>query len=603
MICYHPARPPLWRAHSPVTLRILARRRRHLACGTRPCRPPSAQTTPPRTAAPQAILTLFVRDGKTDASPGKPGGSPGRWGSRPSGMPFYEDMGINLDGPAQQRIKINWKTGGVVLARELGPLSARVAEHQALGPQFLGDPALLRAPQGSLEADLLSTAKWSRGIAGGANPDLANFGRSGLRHLKASRRLRPMPGPKEVSYCESGGRRRDAASPLVLPNAKDPQQGRPGGVQPRRLRSTKEVQGIAQRLLAGDGISDMLGAAAQLLQLVQGGGKAAADARDAVSKFTGILYSLVKLVKLCQPPHQAHKPMVIKTLSQLAFYNEKNADVLAGEQVMLGQMVLAVFSGIESLQMETARLINNLTASSVHAAEKLCHFPDMLEAIRRLCSNPNFPIRFRAASAVNCLTRHALSNLKLGALLSEAGLVSELRQASSIEAGNAEQRRLYGFMVTCATGNSIGSIERRTWAANEEDLETGVSVFHAARVGGRFAGVTCHIQAVLLSLRFLTVSEENKKALFNSGIVEELAAYVEEWEEDSSKDLAVQLGCLELAMDLILKLLTVDGHTVVKVKLFQTEVKKRLRDLEFGASLFRGFFRVCGRIMLCLIIR
>ena len=78
---------------------------------------------------------------------------------------------------------------------------------------------------------------------------------------------------------------------------------------------------------------------------------------------------------------------------------------------------------------------------------------------------------------------------------------------------------------------------------------------------------------------------------------------MEEWEEDSSKDLAVQLGCLELAMDLILKLLTVDGHTVVKVKLFQTEVKKRLRDLEFGASLFRGFFRVCGRIMLCLIIR
>jgi hypothetical protein len=145
-------------------------------------------------------------------------------------------------------------------------------------------------------------------------------------------------------------------------------------------------------------------------------------------------------------------------------------------------------------------------------------------------------------------------------------------------------------MVTCACGNSIGTIERRTWAANDKDLETAVAVFHAARVGGKFAGVTCHIHAVLLSLRFLTSSEKNKKELFNCGLVEELAAYVEEWEEDLSKDLAVQLGCLESAIDIILRLLTVDGHTLIKTKLFQTEVKKRLRNLEFGASLFRGVF-------------
>jgi hypothetical protein len=509
-------------------------------------------------------------------------------------MPFSEDA-----DQFRQRIKINWKTGGVVLDRPLGPLSARTAEHKAVEAEFLGDPALQRrpaVPHGSLEADLLSTAKWSRGVAVSANPDLANFGRSGVRHLKASRKLRPTPGPKEVSCGEPAGERRDAASPLVLPNAKG---GKQTPVQPRHKPATTQVPGIAQRLVAGVGISDMLSAAAQLLHLAQGQGKAAVEVREAVSEITGILYSLLKLVKLCQPPHQMHKPMVMKTLSQLCFYNQKNADVLAGEEDMLGQMTSAVFSGIELLQMETARLFNNMVASSVHAAERLCRYPDMLEAIRHLCSNSNFLIRFRAASAVNCLTRHALSNLKLGALLSEAGLVSELTKASGIGAGNAEQSRLYGFMVTCACGNSIGTIERRTWAANEKDLETAVAVFHAARVGGKFAGVTCHIHAVLLSLRFLTSSEKNKKELFNCGLVEELAAYVEEWEEDPSKDLAVQLGCLESAIDLLLRLLTVDGHTVIKTKLFQTEVKKRLRNLEFGASLFRGvLLPVSGRCML-----
>jgi hypothetical protein len=48
-------------------------------------------------------------------------------------MPFYEDVGINLEGDAPQKIRINWKTGGVVLERSLGPLSVRHARHDATG--------------------------------------------------------------------------------------------------------------------------------------------------------------------------------------------------------------------------------------------------------------------------------------------------------------------------------------------------------------------------------------------------------------------------------------------------------------------------------------
>ena len=46
-------------------------------------------------------------------------------------MPFYEDMGINLDGAEPKRIMINWKTGVSIYHRPLGPASARNAQHDA----------------------------------------------------------------------------------------------------------------------------------------------------------------------------------------------------------------------------------------------------------------------------------------------------------------------------------------------------------------------------------------------------------------------------------------------------------------------------------------
>ena len=270
-----------------------------------------------------------------------------------------------------------------------------------------------------------------------------------------------------------------------------------------------------------------------------------------------------------------------------------NSELLAGEAVLLEQIVLAVFSGIENLQNETARLINNLTASSVHAAEKVCQHEGMLDAIKRLCSHQRFFVRLRAVSAVNCLTRHSLSFPKLKALLAQSGIVDGLTDSESSNAISEEQR-LYGFMVTCAVGNSISTIERRTWSAPELHLKTAVDVFRAARTGCKFAGVSCQVLSIFLSLRYLSVSEANKKALFNHGLVEELADYVETWVEDTTKDLSLQLECFEHALNLLLILISVDGKTVLKAKLFQTEVKACLRALDFGASLFRGAAAVRG---------
>ena len=279
--------------------------------------------------------------------------------------------------------------------------------------------------------------------------------------------------------------------------------------------------------------------------------------------------------------------MVMKTLSQLAFYNKTNSDILSQEIAFMPQLIFAVFGGANLLQLETARLINNLAASSVDAAQRLCSYPGMLEAIKRLSSNSNFSIRFRVVSTVNCLTRHALSHPTMGAALAQSEVVAELRASSPEEAGSEEQHRLYGFMLTCAQGNSMGSIERRTWAADEYHLETAVLVLRSACEGTKFAGVSCLVLPVLLSLRYIAVSEANKKTLFNMKMVEVLAEFVERWQEEPSKALGDQLECLELAMQLLLAMLAVDGKTVIKKALFQTEVKARLRALDFGASLFR----------------
>lgn len=348
-----------------------------------------------------------------------------------------------------------------------------------------------------------------------------------------------------------------------------------------------QIPDIAHRLIAGDGVPDMISATSQLLRLVLGECASAARVRDAVAHYAGILRSLVKLIKLCQPPHHVHKPMVFKTLSQLVFYNQSNSDLLAGDTTMLAQIILAVYGGIDLLQMETARLVNNLTASSVHAAGKLCSYPGMLEAIKQLCSSTHFLIRFRAVSTVNCLTRHALSHPKLSAALAQSAIVDDLMKLEPCQGGSPEQHHLYGFLRTCVVGNAMSSIERRTWEAEEGSLVTAVRIITDACAGTKFAGVSCQIHPVLLSLRYLAVSEANKKTLVENGLCEELADFIEKWEEDASQELGVQLECLELAMTLLLTLISVDGKLVIKVKLYETEVKNRLRALNFGSSLFK----------------
>jgi hypothetical protein len=541
-------------------------------------------------------------------------------------MPFYEEVGIDLDGPAPVRVKINWKTCQPIPDRPLGPLSARHAQHDATPACFLGDlPGRPHSHAGSLEAVLGSTAKWSRSQTAAIVPhvDLVNFSRSGVRHMKP-RKLRQPPAPKEVPLKGHAAQAQaSGASPLMLPGARSSRSTLLG----RSIVGVDQMPDILQRLIAGDGVQDMIVATGQLLRLVQGEGEDAAGVRAAVGRYAGILRSLVKLIKLCQPPYQvplspspralpisagscrllpaplmnflhadleadcawqAHKPVVMKTLSQLTFYNKANSEILCDEMAFMPQLIIAVFSGVDLLQLETARLINNLAASSELAAQRLCDYPGMLEAIKRLCGNSNFPIRFRAASTVNCLTRHALGSSKMGAALAKSEVVAELRAVSVDEAGSEEQHRQYGFMLTCAAANSMGSIERRTWAADEYHLETAVLVLKRACDGNKFAGVTCRVLPVLVSIRCIAISEANKKALFNKKLVEVLAQFVEEWEEDSSKSLGDQLQCLELAMALLLTMLTVDGKTVVKKALFQTEVKARLHALDFGASLFRA---------------
>ena len=216
----------------------------------------------------------------------------------------------------------------------------------------------------------------------------------------------------------------------------------------------------------------------------------------------------------------------------------------------------------------------------------------MLEAIKRLCSHQTFTVRFLGVCAVNGLTRHSLSHPKLNALLTQANIVEGLmdkdakNQAFSEQ--HNEQQRLFGFMVTCAVGNMISTIERRTWTALEPDLETAVHVLQASFGAEKMAGVTFRTQSVLMSIQFLSVSDPNRKTLVQCGLVEELAKFVETWQEDPKTDLANQLKCLELSLDLLLTLLNVDGQTVFqKSCVFKTEVKKRLRDLDFGAALFR----------------
>ena len=213
--------------------------------------------------------------------------------------------------------------------------------------------------------------------------------------------------------------------------------------------------------------------------------------------------------------------MVMKTLSQVVFYNKTNCDLLASDAIFLGQLISAVESGVHLLQMETMRLMNNLIASSALAAEKLCNHPGMLEAIKSLFANPNFVILFRTASAVNCLTRHAMSQPKIGTLLSRADIVNTMISSrptwSSEELAATgipvEQQRLYGFLVTCAVGNSMGTIERKTWEVDEYHLETAVLVLRAARGNRKMAGVTWQMHPVLLTLRCLAVSDGNKKVM------------------------------------------------------------------------------------------
>ncbi len=72
------------------------------------------------------------------------------------------------------------------------------------------------------------------------------------------------------------------------------------------------------------------------------------------------------------------------------------------------------------------------------------------------------------------------------------------------------------------------------------------------------------------------------------GLIEELAEMVETWKQDPETDLEEQLQCLELSMMLLLKLITVDGTVLIQAKLFEPDVINRLRNLDFGPSLFKS---------------
>jgi len=82
-----------------------------------------------------------------------------------------------------------------------------------------------------------------------------------------------------------------------------------------------------------------------------------------------------------------------------------------------------------------------------------------------------------------------------------------------------------------------------------------VLVFKAARNKSAFGGASCKILPLLLSVRFLAVSEANKKTLFNLGLVDELSGFLEMWVEDGDDSLGVQLECLELALSLLITML------------------------------------------------
>ena len=224
-------------------------------------------------------------------------------------MPFYEEVGIDLDGPEPQKIRINWKTCRVVPERELGPLSARHAQHDATPANFVGDfPQRPHSHAGSLDAILGSTARWSRAQTA-AHPDLTNFSRSGVRHMKP-RKFRQAPAPKNVPLKGSAAQAHASnSSPLILPGAKSGKT-KQISAELKQISAERSAAGvdqmpeILQRLIAGDGVPDMILASAQLLRLVQGESADAASVRAAVGQYAGILRSLVKLIKLCQPPYQ-----------------------------------------------------------------------------------------------------------------------------------------------------------------------------------------------------------------------------------------------------------------------------------------------------------
>ena len=267
-------------------------------------------------------------------------------------MPFFEEVGINLEGAEPISLKLNWKTGAVIKYRELGPNSSRTANHKATESTFLGDAA--RRPYShaaSLEAILGSTAKWNQALpnktvnpglcnAVGSQPslfnfappcvapsalnllqhslkpflsnpvpvppcsllshqtDLVNFSRSGVRHIKASRRFKPPLEPKEVVV------NKDADSPTQKPASPIRSQANRSSSPTATSPGKSKLADILRRLNSGDGVPDMIAATSQLLQLVQGEGDNANDVRAELERYAGILRGLVKLLKLCQPPHQ-----------------------------------------------------------------------------------------------------------------------------------------------------------------------------------------------------------------------------------------------------------------------------------------------------------
>ena len=218
------------------------------------------------------------------------------------------------------KLRVNWRTGAVIRARDVDPLEACHGKHGANERNFLGDAvhrssylgeAQTYVPEESLQGILNNTPKWCQaGKTAAWNPhvpELVNFSRSGVRQMK-QRKLKPSAKPKEVPFkppSDLQGQTEDESPLTPLTPLTPLMAGRKSQKTPREQNiQVDQLPEVLKRLLFGDGVQDMISATSQLLILLQGDSKNAASARTELSRSKGVLRNLVKLIKLCQGPYQ-----------------------------------------------------------------------------------------------------------------------------------------------------------------------------------------------------------------------------------------------------------------------------------------------------------